>query len=67
MYLENKQYFKSILIICFLLPLRIALAIATSRKENGRKLSIFGLSPSKISFLVPIPQPPVRHNEIGIT
>jgi len=41
--------------------------MATSRRENGKKLSILGLSPSNISFRVPTPQPPVRHNEIGIT
>jgi hypothetical protein len=52
---------------CFFLPLRNARAIGTSRKENGRKLSILGLSLSEISLRVPTPQPPVRHKDIGIT
>ena len=41
--------------------------MATSRKENGKKLSILGPSLSKILFRVPTAHPPVRHNEIGIT
>lgn len=49
------------------LPFRIVRAIGTSRKENGKKLSMLGPSPSDASFLVPIPQPPVRHKEIGMT
>jgi len=53
--------------VFYILPLRIVRAIGTSRKENGKKLSILGLSPSDISLRVPTPQPPVRHNDIGIT
>lgn len=64
---ENKQCIKNNLLFNLFLPLRIALAIATSRIENGKKLSRLGLSLSNILFLVPTPQPPVRHNDIGIT
>lgn len=49
------------------LPLKIFRAIGTSRKENGKRLSKFGLSSSDNSFRVPTPQPPVRHSDIGIT
>ena len=51
----------------FDLPLRIARAMGISRNENGKKFSILGPSPSDVSPRVPTPQPPVRHNEIGMT